>query len=211
MNKKLSAKEFIDSYLEQKESEKTNFSRIVNKLLQVNYITKRKPADANDYRYIRAYAPLFQAYLALADFELHLSLENDVIYITNESTYNHLRLRKLESVMILVIRLIYQSKKDYVTLDEDVEISLFEIHDKLAQINYLDNNRITKEKLKPVLTFLRGYNIIDYIDRDLHDDARIKIYPTILYITNLESIDSVIKKLDGYMEGNSEDEETNEN
>ena len=210
MNKKLSAKEFIDLYLEQKESEKTNFSRITNKLLQVNYITKRKTQDANDYRFIRAYKEMFDAFLALMDFELHISLENEVIYITNESTYNHLRLRKLESIMILVIRIIYQNKKDYVTLDEDVEISLFEIHDKLSQIGYLDNKRVTKEKLKPVLMFLRGYNIIDYIDRDLHDDARIKIYPTILYITNLESINDVIKKLDGYLEGGSEDEETDE-
>ena len=92
-------------------------------------------------------------------------------------------------------------KKDYVTLDENVEIFLHEIHEELSRIGYLDNKRITKDKLKPALSFLRGYNIIDYIDRGLHDDARIKIYPTILYVTNLDSIKEVVQKLEGYMEG----------
>lgn len=122
-----------------------------------------------------------------------------------------MRLRKTESVLLLVIRIVYQRKKDYVTLDENVEIFLHEIHEELSRIGYLDNKRITKDKLKPALSFLRGYNIIDYIDRGLHDDARIKIYPTILYVTNLDSIKEVVQKLEGYMEGGSDEgEETDE-
>ena len=78
------------------------------------------------------------------------------------------------------------------------------------RIGYLDNKRITKDKLKPTLGFLRSYNLIDYIDRGLHDDARIKIYPTIIYVTNLESIKEVVDKLDGYMEGSEINEETDE-
>ena len=90
---------------------------------------------------------------------------------------------------------------DFVTLDENVEIFLYEIHDELTRIGYLDNKRITKNELKPALQMLRGYNIIDYVDTGLHDDARIKIYPTILYITDLGGIKAVIDKLDDYLEG----------
>ena len=64
--------------------------------------------------------------------------------------------------------------------------------------------------MKPALTFLRSYNIIDYIDRGLHDDARIKIYPTILYVTNYDTIKEVVDKYEGYMEGGSSDEEVDE-
>ena len=53
--------------------------------------------------------------------------------------------------------------------------------------------------------------MIDYIDRGLHDDARIKIYPTILYVTNLDSIKEVVDRLDEYTEGDTSDnEETDE-
>jgi len=200
MNKTKANQLFYDNYKEFKEGEKNNFSRISNKLMQVNYITRRKTGDSNDYRFILAYEETFKAFFALLDFSLNIHREDEVIFIKNEERYNHISLRKTESVLILVLRIIFQRKQDLVTLDEDVEVFLYEIHDELSRIGYLDNKRITKNELKPALTFLRGYNIIDYIDRGLHDDARIKIYPTILYITNLDGIKEVLDKLDSYTE-----------
>jgi hypothetical protein len=211
MNKSQAAKQFNDNFIVLKEGEKTIFSRIVNKLLQVNFLTKKKPGDTNDYRFILAYKELFESFFQLTDFSLNIYREDEVVSITNDNLYNHMRLRKTESILILVIRILYQRKKDFVTLDENVEIFLNEIHSELMRIGYLDHKRITKDKLKPALSFLRNYNIIDYIDRGLHDDARIKIYPTILYVTNLDGMKEVVQKLEGYMEGGQEDyEETDE-
>lgn len=207
MNKSQALKQFYEEYGLLKEGEKAIFSRITNKLLQVNYITKKKPGDTNDYRFILAFKEAFESFFQLTDFQLEIKREDEVVFIQNQNLFNHMRLRKTESVLLLVIRIIYQRKKDYVTLDENVEIYLHEIHDELSRIGYLDNKRITKDKLKPALSFLRAYNIIDYIDRGLHDDARIKIYPTILYVTNLDSIKEVVQKLEGYMEGGSDDNE----
>ncbi len=210
MNKKQAITQLADLYIDLKESEKSNVSRIVNKLLQVNFLTKKKPGDTNDYRFILAFKEIFEAFFALADFELHIHRETEVVYIKNEQLFNHMRLRKTESILILVLRILFQNKKDYVTLDEDVEIFLHEIHSELTRIGYLDHKRITKDRLKPALTFLRSYNIIDYIDRGLHDDARIKIYPTILYVTDFETIKEVVDKYEGYTEGAQSDEETDE-
>lgn len=211
MNKTAAMKQLNDAYFNLKEGEKNNVSRIVNKLFQVNFLTKRKPGDANDYRFILAYKEVFEAYFSLADFNLNIAREDEVVYISNEQLFNHMRLRKTESIMILILRILFQRKKDFVTLDDDVEIFLHEIHSELTRIGYLDHKRITKDRLKPALIFLRNYNMIDYIDRGLHDDARIKIYPTILYVTNLESIKEVVDRLDGYVEGETSDnEETDE-
>ena len=211
MNKSQAIKQFNEAYQSFKEGEKSNFSRIVNKLYQVNLLTKKKPGDQNDYRFILAYKDVFESFFTLTDFTLNIMRADEVVYIQNENYFNHMRLRKTESILILVIRILYQRKKDLITLDEHVEIYLNEIHDELTRIGYLDNKRITKDKLKPGLSFLRSYNLIDYIDKGLHDDARIKIYPTILYVTNMDSIKSVVDRLEGYMEGGSEDiEETDE-
>lgn len=214
MNKTQAVKLLQESYLAFKEGEKSNFSRIVNKLFQVNFISKRKIGDANDYLFILAFSETFEAFFTISDFSLNIERGEEVVYIRNENLFNHMRLRKTESLLILVIRILYQRKKDLITLDEDVEIFLHEIHNELTRIGYLDNKRITKDRLKPALSFLRNYNIIDYIDRGLHDDARIKIYPTILFITNLEGIKGVIDKLEGYLEGQTEggfeDEEIDE-
>jgi hypothetical protein len=99
---------------------------------------------------------------------------------------------------------------DVITLDENVEIYLSEIHDELAKVGYLDNKRMTKDKLKPSLQLLKNYNIIDFMDVKLHDDARIKIYPTILYVVNMKNIKEVLDQLDQYLEGGSDNEEIDE-
>lgn len=208
MNKTTALRLFTENYSSLKEGEKNNFSRISNKMLQVNFLTRRKPGDQNDYRFILAYQETFQAFFRLIDFSINVKREDEVIYITNDERFNHISLRKTESILILILRVIYQRKSDVVTLDEDVEVFLYEIHDELSRIGYLDNKRITKSELKPALTFLRSYNIIDYIDRGLSDDARIKIYPTILYVTDLDGIKEVIDRVDSYVGGNDINEET---
>lgn len=209
MNKNQAVKKLNEEFVTLKEAEKTVFSRIVNKLLQVNFITRKKIADANDYRFVLAYKELFDAYFALADFELNIERHEEVLYIKNVSNFNHLRLRKAESVLLLVLRMLYQSKMDVITLDENVEIYLYEVHDELAKIGYLDNKRMTKETLKPSLQLLRNYNIIDYMDRRLNDDARIKIYPTILFVVKTDSIKDLLDHLDDYV-GGADNEETDE-
>lgn len=209
MNKNQAVKKLNEEFVTLKEAEKTVFSRIVNKLLQVNFITRKKIADANDYRFVLAYKELFDAYFALADFELNIKRHEEVLYIKNVSNFNHLRLRKAESVLLLVLRMLYQSKMDVITLDENVEIYLYEVHDELAKIGYLDNKRMTKETLKPSLQLLRNYNIIDYMDRRLNDDARIKIYPTILFVVKTNSIKDLLDHLDDYV-GGADNEEIDE-
>jgi len=209
-DKKQAIKLLNDEFVNLKEAEKQIFSRIVNKLFQVNYITRKKIGDANDYRFILAFKDLFQAYFSIADFELEIKRHEEVVFIKNVSSFNHLRLKKEESILLLVIRLIYQAKMDVVTLDENVEVYLSDIHAELAKIGYLDNKRMTKDRLKPSLQLLKNYNIIDYMDQKLRDDARIKIYPTILFVVNMDSLKEVLDHLDEYLQGGSDNEETDE-
>lgn len=210
ISKTQATKRFSEQYIELKEAEKSTFSRIVNKLLQVNYITRKKIGDANDYRFILAYKEIFETFFVISDFDLKIERHDEVVFIKNESMYNRLRLKKEESLLLLVTRVLFQRKRDLVTLDENVEIYLEDIHNELRRIGYLDDKRITKDKLKPALTLLRNYNIIDYIDRSLRDDARIKIYPTVLYVTNIHNIKQALDRIDEYMEGSETSEEINE-
>jgi len=213
MNKAAAFKKFNEYYPKLKEREKDDISRIVNKLLQVNFLTKKKKSDANDYRTILGYKEVFEAFFWLIDFSMEIKREDEVVYIINDERYNHISLKKNESTLILILRVIFNRKQDIVRIDEDVEVFLYEIHEELARIGFFDdknNKRITKAELKPALMFLKNHNIIDYIDRSLEDDARIKIYPTIIYATNLDGIKGALEKLDSYKEKGGSDEEAYE-
>lgn len=207
MSKKLTFKEFCEEYSKLKESDKINISRICNKLLQKNFITKNKEKDVNDYSYILAYQDIISHLLSLMSFELVIKREYQVCYIVNLDSYNRLSLKKTESILLLVLRIIYQRKMALVTLDEDVEIELKELHDELFKIGFLDNKRITKIQLIPILQMFKGYNIIDFLsERKLQDDTRIKIYPTILFVVNIENIKSAVEMLDNYLTNSKEEE-----
>ncbi|MFA5693442.1 MAG: DUF4194 domain-containing protein [Acholeplasmataceae bacterium] len=208
ITKSAALKQLNEEFFSLKEADKQNFSRVINKLFQVNFLTRKRPGDANDYRFILAYKEIFSNYLNLADFELIINRHDEVCYIVNQSSFNRLRLKKEESILLLVFRMLYQTKKDFITLDENVEIYLYEVHDELQKVGYLDNKRMTKDRLKPSLQLLRQYNIIDYIDRNLRDDARIKIYPTVLHVVNMDNIKDVVDNIDEYVNGGSPDEET---
>ncbi len=208
ITKSAALKKLNEEFFDLKEAEKQNFSRIVNKMFQVNFITRKRVGDANDYRFILAYKDIFSSYFNLADFELVIERHDEVCYIINQSSFNRLRLKKEESILLLVFRMLYQNKKDFITLDENVEIFLYEVHDELQKVGYLDNKRITKDRLKPSLQLLKQYNIIDYIDKGLRDDARLKIYPTILYVVNMDNIKEVVDNIEQYVNGGDANEET---
>jgi len=210
MNRKQAFETLSTQYPELKDSEKTTLTRIFNKLLQVNYITRKKESDLNDYHFILATNELIEAFLKLIGFELVIKKQDDVIYIKNEEGQNHLLLKKNTTIIALALRLMYQEKITFVTLSDDCIIYLSELHDKLAQIGFIDNKRITKKDLKPELALLKNYNIIAYSDPDLHDSAQIKIYPTIKYICEIEVIDELVKQIEKLVTGEGiKDEETN--
>ncbi|MDV3185146.1 MAG: hypothetical protein Q8842_02185, partial [Candidatus Phytoplasma australasiaticum] len=71
-----------------KEKEKEIFSRIVNKLFQVNYLTSQKNSDLNDYRFILLHQEMFISFLKLIDFELEIQKHDEVIFIKNVQQLN---------------------------------------------------------------------------------------------------------------------------
>ncbi|MDV3197608.1 MAG: hypothetical protein Q8879_00835, partial [Candidatus Phytoplasma australasiaticum] len=66
-----------------KEKEKDIFSRIINKLFQVNYLTSQKNSDLNDYRFILLHQEMFISFLKLVDFELEIHKHDEVIFLKN--------------------------------------------------------------------------------------------------------------------------------
>ncbi|MFR0367945.1 DUF4194 domain-containing protein [Candidatus Phytoplasma palmae] len=181
---------FVNNFENLKEQEKNIFSRIVNKLFQTNYITIQKHSDANDYRFIILYNELFSSFFKLSDFELEIKKHDEVIFIKNIHNFNKLKLKKEESLILLVISLLFYKKKDKIALNQKVEFFLNDIYKELNNIGFLEIKKLTKEKMKQFLLFLRKYNIIDfqYNSNNLSDNLVITVFNSIMYLIDLEMI-----------------------
>ncbi|QTX03133.1 hypothetical protein LFWB_5670 [Candidatus Phytoplasma luffae] len=181
---------FTNNFKTLKEKEQNVFSRIVNKLLQVNYLTIQKPEDVNDYRFIIFYKELFSSFLNLIDFELEIKKYDEVIFIKNLHNFNKLKLKKEESLILIILRILFQKQKETASQNNIIQIYLQDIYNKLHNIEYKEMKNLTKEKMKNILTLLKRYNIINYTDNNiLQDDLIIKIYPSILYLIDLDAIE----------------------
>ncbi len=189
------AKEFMQEYEKLKEGERHEITRVINKLLQVNFITCQKATDKNDYLFILENKEVISALLALLDFSLEIKRESETLFIVNTSGYNRLRLKKNDTVVLLILRILFQRALETATISQDIEIELKQVHDELARIGFLDK-RISKKELRPVLQTFKSYNLIDFKDPDLPDSSTIRVYKSILYVINIQELKNLTMALD---------------
>lgn len=187
------------------ESEKDNFSKIANKLLSVNYICGFKDKDKNDYYFIDRHYELFECYLSLLDYEFAMNRGDKVVYIENIHKYNHLNLKKLQSVILLILKKVYFQKMQEITESDFITMTLGELH---AEINAtgIYEKRITQTDLRESIQVLTRYNICERIGEFKNDDSRLIIYPTINYVLPLNKIDELYARMNTYKKGASYEE-----
>ena len=91
MNKNELMKNMSQAYLLLSEKRKEEFSRILNRLLAVNFICGGRKRDREDYYFISENEQLFKDFLMMLDYDFHLYKADRVIYIHNLNNYNHLK------------------------------------------------------------------------------------------------------------------------
>lgn len=196
------------AYVLLSEIQKENFSRIINRLLAVNYLCGGRKKDRNDFYFILGNEQLFKDFLMLLDYRFYLNKADQIAYIDNLNNYNHLSINQLYSVVLLLLRKLYFQKSQELQDTDFIHITLAELHAEIEATGLYDR-RITKTELKEVYQFLSKYNICERIG-DLNDDeTRLIIYPTINYILPISKIDEMTNRIKNYKRGKS-DENINE-
>lgn len=208
MNKNEMMKNTSQAYMLLSESQKENFSRIINRLLAVNYLCGGRKKDRNDFYFILGNEQLFKDFLMLLDYRFYLNKADQIVYIDNLNNYNHLSINQLYSVVLLLLRKLYFQKSQELQDTDFIHITLAELHAEIEATGLYDR-RITKTELREIYQFLSKYNICERIG-DLNDDeTRLIIYPTINYILPISKIDEITNRIKNYKRGNS-DENINE-
>lgn len=178
MNKK--ALIFYQEILKMNDKEKKEFTRIVNKLLKVNYLTKEKSSDKEDYRFIENHFALFNAYFFFMDCELIIVSDLDCIALYNKTETNNLRLRLNESIVLLILRLFYEERRKSISYNE------------FLQRFHQTGREIKKYELNKILLLFKRYNLIDF------DDKQITLFKTIEFAVNIDDINQIYEKLTTY-------------
>lgn len=174
------------------------FTRVLNKLLSVTFLTKRNEENKKDYYFIERNEELFNEYLRMSGWKLMPYKVFGVFGVMNEGGYNRLKLRLEESLIVLIIRLCYEEKRKEVNVTENISIRVGEIQEKYAALK-IRNKPIDKKSLTDTLNLLKRFNILNNLDANItHPDCRLLIFPSILFAVRVDDISNLFELIDGF-------------
>ena len=198
--------ELFESMLQK---DKEEFRRVCNKLMSICFICKQNEDTKSDYYFILRQKPVFLRYLDVLGYNLEINEEYGVIQLVNRENYNHVHLKLYDSIILLILRILYDEKKRELSLT-DVVINVGDIQEKYLSLK-IREKQIDKTTMSNALRLFRRYNLVALLDKDLtQEDSRIVIYDSILMAVRVEDIKRVSDLVALYRKGGNTGSENTE-
>ena len=193
------------------QKDKDEFKRIANRLLSHCFLCKGNVSNKSDYYFVLKYRTEFQEYLSILGYRLEISEEFGVIQLTNPQNYNRLNMKLYESIILLILRILYDEKRRELSASDEVIVNLGDIQDKYLSLQ-IREKMIDKTTMRNALQLFRRFQLIEMLDKDLgSEESRVLIYDSIKMAVRVEDIKQAYEKLELYRKGKKSDEEIDEN
>ncbi len=200
--------ELLDGMLQK---DKDEFKRIGNRLLSTCFICKGNQSSRSEYYFVLKYRDKYRDFMDVLGYRLEINEEYGVIQLTNPQNYNRLNLKLYESIILLILRILYDEKKRELSAANEVIVNLGDLQDKYISLK-IREKMIDKTTMRNALNLFRRFSLIETLDRDLsNEESRILIYDSILMAVRVEDIRKAYEKLEQYRKGKATDEETDTN
>lgn len=191
------------------QKDRDEFRRVCNKLMSICFICKQNADTKSEFYFIMRQRPVFERYLGVLGYTLEINEEYGVVQLVNRENYNHLHLKLYDSIILLILRILYDEKKRELSLT-DVVVNIGDIQEKYLSLK-IREKQIDKTTMNNALRLFRRYNLIGILDKDLlKEESRIILYDSILMAVRVEDIKRVSDMLALYRKGGAEDENSEE-
>ena len=197
-------------------AQKEKFRIAANKLLNQCFLLKKREDTKKDYFFVKQNLELFVTYFDLLGYDVKINEDQGVIGLTNQFSVGRVELSKYESIMLLILRLLYiEKRKELATYSEEVTVLMEEIREKYAMLKIRTKPVMDKGMERNFVKLFRKYNLIQNLDTDVNQaDARIVIYPSIIMAVTVEDVNQYYEmteqKLKEYAAGNDAAEKEQE-
>lgn len=199
--------DFLEGMLQKDRDE---FMRICNRLLGSCFVCKRNETSRRDYYFITQHREKFSQYLSVLGYRLEINEEYGVVQLTNPQNYNRYNMKLFESIILLILRILYDEKKRELSVSDEVIINMGDIHEKFLTLKIRDK-MMDKTTLRNAISTMRRFQLVEVLDKELsNQDSRLIIYDSILMAVRVEDIRQAYEKLENYKKGGKINEETDE-
>lgn len=187
------------------QKDQDEFRKIMNRLMSTGFILRRKEQTRSDYYFILRHRKVFDRYLDVLSFQMDVNEEYGVIQLLNRENYNHLQLSMYESIILLILRILFDEKKRELSLT-DVVVNLGDIQEKYMSMQ-IRNEQIGKTVLGNALRKLKRYNLVELLDGNkMFEESRVLIYDSIMMAVRVDDVRRVSELLERYRRSDTEAE-----
>ena len=191
------------------QKDRDEFRRVCTRLMSTCFICKQNADTKSEYYFILRQRPVFERYLDVLGYTLEINEEYGVVQLVNRENYNHAHLKLYESIILLILRILYDEKKRELSLS-DVVINVGDIQEKYLSLK-IREKQIDKTTMNNALRLFKRYNLVALLDKDLfQEDSRIVIYDSILMAVRVEDIKRVSDMIALYRKGGTSNEDSEE-
>lgn len=188
---------FAENYRPLSETKKSEFARIVSRLLNSTFLFRGKEGDTNDFYAVIEKKELFSSYLAMLDYELICDEDNALVMIRNVEGRNRVHLNKFDTVVLLILRKLYNVKKGEVSFEDKVIVDVETIIEEVRTAQIFDEEK-KANAYEETLRKLRRHKIIDFAGSKVDENMNIQILPSILVILPQDSLVDFAKRLEAF-------------
>ena len=179
------------------QKDQDEFRKIMNRLMSTGFILRRKEQIKSDYYFILRHRSVFERYLDVLSYQIDINEEYGVIQLLNRENYNHLRLTMHESIILLILRILFDEKKRELSLT-DVVVNMGDIQEKYLSMQ-IRSEQIGKTVMGNALKKFRRYSLVELLDgNNIREESRVLIYDSIMMAVRVDDIKRVSELLERY-------------
>lgn len=195
------------------EKSRRDVPRIVNRLLGQTFLYQDVDSDKDDYYFVNRHRAVFEGLLELTGFNLLHDDYHRIFQVVSEYGYSRARFKLDESLMIVVLRKLYEEKIEHLSLANDPVVTIGEVREEYRTITGRERD-LGMSQYEMLLRRLRTLGLVETIDGrniDVRDgEARLRLRGSVKLILPIQSADEMEAWLRKYRAGGNEEENEEE-
>jgi hypothetical protein len=186
-----------DSLLESaglQDKSRRDVPRVVNRLLGQTFLYQDAEGDKDDYYFVHRHRPLFEGLLGLAGFNLLHDDYHRIFQVVSAYSYCRAHYRLDETLMIVVLRKLYEERVEHLSLANDPVVTIGEVREEYRTITGKERD-LGIVQYENLLRRLRSMGLVDSLDghtlnvRDA--DARLRLRGSVRMILPVKTADEM--------------------
>ncbi len=192
--------------LDYDEPERELFRQAVHRLFSTSFILRGIKEDEDLYSFVIRNRDAVEAYCECAGWILMVNEPLGVISWKGPSTAR-LLLSKDDTIFLVIARLIYEEKRNEISL---LDFPVTTVGDIIEKYRALTGGQMKKTRLADILRRLTRLKLIRPLKADLIGDTQVLLYPSLAMALDNTAVQALYEKIEaekGRMAGMDEDED----